>query len=288
MTVNLLTIKDIRRFLVSELENLYDPAEIEPLARIIIDSVSGNAPAWHRYDPGRELEKGEIERITGIAGRLKTGEPYQYVLGETWFCGCRIIVNRCVLIPRPETELMTDMIIRENTGFDGNILDLGTGSGCIAVALAKHLGAARVTAVDNSECALSVAAENAAINNVKVDFHNMDILDASFALPFKAAIIVSNPPYVRHSEKAGMRKNVTDFEPHSALFVDDNDPLVYYRAIAEIARDVLGDSGKIYMEINEAMGTKIEAMMKSLGFSDIKTIKDLNEKDRIIKGIKNG
>jgi release factor glutamine methyltransferase len=288
MTVNLLTIKDIRTYLAAELGKIYDEREIRFLTRLIIRKVIDAGGPYNMNESGRELTAEEARRIAAICERLKTGEPYQYVLGETEFCGYTIRVNPSVLIPRPETEFLADLIIKENFRFAGEIIDFATGSGCIAIALAGLLPGSSVTAIDNSAAALETAAGNAMINEVKVNFILKDILDPGISLPAKAGIFVSNPPYVRNSEKVLMQRNVLDFEPHEALFVDDSDPLVFYMAILDIAGKYLLPGGKIYFEINEIMGTKIVKLLVSYGYQNIEIIKDLNEKDRIIKGEKNG
>jgi release factor glutamine methyltransferase len=288
MTVNLLTIKDIRTYLGAELTKIYDEREIRFLARMIIRTVIDEPDPYRINDSGKLLKAEQASSVISICERLKTGEPYQYVLGDTEFCGYTIRVNPSVLIPRPETEFLADLIIRENFGFEGGIIDFATGSGCIAIALAGFLPGSTVTAIDNSAAALQTAAGNAVLNGVKVDFIQKDILEPGISLPAKAGIFVSNPPYVRNSEKVLMQRNVLDFEPHEALFVDDSDPLVFYRAILDIAGEYLLPAGKIYFEINEIMGTKIVKLLISHGYKKIEIIKDLNQKDRIIKGEKNG
>jgi release factor glutamine methyltransferase len=288
MTVNLLTLKDIWMYLAAELGKNYDEREIGFLTRMIIRAVIDEPGPYLINDSGKELTAEQARKTTAICERLKTGEPYQYVLGETEFCGYTIRVNPSVLIPRPETEFLADLIIRENFGFDGGIIDFAAGSGCIAIALAACLPGSTVTAIDNSAAALATAADNAVLNGVKVDFLQKDILEPGMSLPVKAGIFVSNPPYVRNSEKVLMQRNVLDFEPHEALFVDDSDPLVFYRAILNIAGNYLLPGGKLYFEINEAMGTKIVELLLSTGYNNIDIIKDLNQKDRIIKGEKNG
>jgi release factor glutamine methyltransferase len=197
-------------------------------------------------------------------------------------------VTPAVLIPRPETEELVDLIIKENGGFSGRIIDFGTGSGCIAIALASHFKEASVTATDISEDALEIARHNAHLNGVSVDLLRSDIFKPSNELPLKADIIVSNPPYVRKSEKKLMHRNVLDFEPHQALFVSDDDPLAFYRAILVISRNLLTEGGKTYFEINEAMGEKMKELFDDFSYSGTEIIKDLNGKDRFIKGVVNG
>jgi release factor glutamine methyltransferase len=175
-------------------------------------------------------------------------------------------------------------VIRENKGITGKIIDIGTGSGCIAIALSKNLPGFEIIGTDNSKGALRMAKKNAMINKVKVHFFRDDILnpDAEYIPP--ATIIVSNPPYVRESEKKTMHRNVVDFEPPGALFVPDNDPLIFYRSILEKSNSLLSPDGKVYFEINEAMGHELANLMKAKGYTDVVIIKDLNGKERIIKG----
>jgi release factor glutamine methyltransferase len=208
-------------------------------------------------------------------------------LGETEFYSCKIFVNKHVLIPRSETEELVDLILKENTGYKGSIIDFGTGTGCIAIALAHNLPYAKVQATDISKDALSLAFKNAGINHVKIDLIQSDIFGPVNPLLSEAGIIVSNPPYIRHSEKLLMRNNVLDFEPHDALFVPDNDPLIFYRAILESSQKLLPGRGKVYFEINEAMGEEMVRLCESFGLSDIQIVKDINGKARIVKGVNN-
>ncbi|HAX92732.1 MAG TPA: peptide chain release factor N(5)-glutamine methyltransferase, partial [Bacteroidales bacterium] len=226
------------------------------------------------------------KRVMSYCRRLTTGEPVQYVLGETGFYNCRIRLNKNVLIPRPETEELADIVIKENRGTEARIIDFGTGSGCLAIALSVNLSSVKVTAIDISKGALKLAARNAAINNADVDFMHADILSESLpGLPM-AGIFISNPPYVRESEKKLMRSNVLDFEPGKSLFVPDNDPLRFYRAILNISVEKLNRGGLIYFEINEAMGDSMHDLLEKFGFSEIRIIKDINGKDRFAAGRK--
>jgi release factor glutamine methyltransferase len=182
---------------------------------------------------------------------------------------------------------MVDLIIRENPGFRGNIVDIGTGSGCIAVSLAANLQGTSVTGIDISEEAIEIARGNALLNNVAVKFIRSDLFRHDLS-PDSADIIVSNPPYVRDSERQFMSKSVIDFEPHTALFVPDDDPLVFYRGVLDMAGTILVRGGRLYFEINEAMGESMAKLLQSSGYHDIKIIKDINNRDRILKAIKNG
>jgi release factor glutamine methyltransferase len=287
MGVNIQTIKDIRNHLLKELEEIYPEQEIKAITSIIIKNIIGITGLHQLYITEKPVTIDQAERIIGICKELKTKKPIQYILGETIFYDCIIRVNNSTLIPRPETEELVALIIKENRGFQGRIVDFGTGSGCIAIALAVNLPAT-VTGIDLSEDALRIARENALLNNVVVSFLKSDIFNFDFEVFSKADIIVSNPPYVRTSEKKFMDRNVIDFEPHQALFVSDSDPLLYYRAILKLAEKILNRGGKVYFEFNEVMGNPMVQLLDSLGYSGIEIVKDLNSKDRIIKGTKDG
>lgn len=285
MSIKIQTLGDIRKFFSGELSPIYPSAEIDSIFNIIIRTLFNKGRLHHSLEPGMIISAESSERVSDIILQLKTGRPIQYILGETIFYNCKITVNENVLIPRQETEELVDLIIKENTGFKGRIIDFGTGSGCIPVALGKHMTNAAFTALDISEKAIETAKINAARNNVEIDFLHADILNPDFNMLQQAQIIVSNPPYVRESEKIHMHINILGFEPHSALFVTDDDPLIFYREILRLSSRILEPSGKIYFEINEAMGNSLSGMMKSFGFNDVCILKDLNNKERIIKGV---
>jgi release factor glutamine methyltransferase len=288
MGVNIQTIKDIRVYLSGELNSLYPEEEISSIAGIIIRTVTGLSRLHQIYDQGQAITEGQAEKIIEYSAELLTGKPLQYVIGETIFYDCKIKVNSSTLIPRPETEELADLIIKENRNFKGTILDIGTGSGCIAIALSKNISGAEVMGTDISEEALNTANENASLNMVRVKFVENDILNPGSLLKFKAGIIVSNPPYVKESERTLMKQNVLDFEPHTALFVPDDDPLLFYRAIKKSASGILIPGGSIYLEINEALGKEMLSLFQSQGYSEVKLIRDINGKDRILKATKNG
>jgi|WetSurMetagenome_2_1015567.scaffolds.fasta_scaffold00448_23 release factor glutamine methyltransferase len=284
MGVNIQTIKDIRFYLAKELSDIYQEPEISALSNIIIKTALGISKLHQVYSIQSGVTSEQSDRIINICKELKTGKPIQYILGVTSFYDCIIDVNSSTLIPRPETEELVDLIIRENYRYRGNIIDFGTGSGCIAIALAKNIPGALVTGIDISEDALRTAQKNAIMNNVNVSFKKGDILNIDYEIVNKYGVIVSNPPYVRNSEKKYMSRNVLDFEPHSALFVTDEDPLIYYKALIKLAGKILEPGGKVYFEINEAMGILIVQLLESYGYSEIVTVKDINGKERIIKG----
>ena len=289
MSLHLRTIKDIRTLIAKELTPVYPAREISSLTNIIIKTCLTADRLHHLTEPDLEVSPVIIKKILSIIKELKAGKPVQYVLGETVFYNCRIKLNKKTFIPRQETEELVDLVIEENRGFKGKILDIGTGSGCIAIAIAKNIPDSEVTAVDNSEEALEAGRLNARLNNVKLDFLNVDILNPQNdnLLPL-CKIIISNPPYVLESEKEYMHRNVLDFEPSNALFVPDDDPLIYYRKILELLGTILEPSGKIYFEINELMGESMKNIMINASCSNPVITKDINGKDRIIKGIYDG
>jgi release factor glutamine methyltransferase len=288
MGVKIQTIKDIRFYLSRELLVIYKETEIRLIADILIKTITGITKLHDLYNDTYLITSAEADRITDYTEELKTGKPIQYVVGETLFYNCKIKLNSSTLIPRPETEELVDFIIRENKGYRGNIIDFGTGSGCIAIALAANLPSSDVTGIDISGEAIRIAQENAVLNNVKVSFIKDDIFDLHLKSVAKSGIIVSNPPYVRNSEKVLMSKNVLEFEPHQALFVTDSNPLIYYEAIIRLAEEFLLPAGLLYFEINEMMGSSLVTLLELFGYSDIEVISDINDKERIIKGRKNG
>jgi release factor glutamine methyltransferase len=289
MNVKIQTIKNIRLLLARELKPVYPPEEVNSLTNIILKTCLNTDWLHHLTEPDRLVEENVVKRIISITGELKTGKPIQYILGETEFYNCRLKLNNNTLIPRQETEELVDLIIRENHGYKGNILDIGTGSGCIAIALARNIPGSEITAIDNSLEALKIAEQNAMLNNVSIEFRNIDIMDTGQNhMLADFGIIVSNPPYVLESEKVHMHSNILDFEPSDALFVPDDDPLVYYRKILELSDILLKPGGRIYFEINESMGSTLRNIMSEAAFSDLAIIMDINGKDRIIKGRYNG
>lgn len=288
MGVNIQTIKDIRIYLSQELDGIYQEPELTALTNIIIKTILGVTKLHQVYLSDQSVTCTQTERCIKICEELKSGKPIQYILGETIFYDCRIRVTEATLIPRPETEELVHYLLKQNDGFKGNIIDFGTGSGCIAIALARNLPGSSIFGIDLAEDVLAVARENALINNADVSFLKRDILNFDNSLIPKAGIIVSNPPYVRDSEKKAMNRNVLDFEPHQALFVSDDDPLVFYRSILDIAEKILLPGGVVWFEINEALGIQMNELLISSGYTNIEEFKDINGRDRIRKGIKNG
>ncbi len=286
MGINIHTIKDIRSFLSAELDETYRETEKNSLINIIIKSVTGISKAHQLYDPSRLISESQARHIVFICRELKTGKPVQYILKETEFYGLNIRLNNETLIPRPETEELVNLIINENRDFHGKITDFGTGSGCIALALAANIPGACVTGIDISRKAIDQAKENADLNGIKANFITVDIFNPDVKLLGQTGILVSNPPYVKESERIYMDRNVLDFEPHMALFVPDSDPLIFYRSIVKTAGSILVPNGKIYFEINEAMGSQMKSLLESADYTEVSVVKDINNKDRIIKGKK--
>ena len=236
-------------------------------------------------EPGLRLSESEMLTFHFAVKDLLKNKPLQYIIGETEFCDLKFKVNESTLIPRPETsELVTKIVNGQQTTDNRqiSILDIGTGSGCIAISLAKHIAGSKVYALDISEKALEVAKGNAISNNVDITFIHDDILSLRNNIYTKFDIIVSNPPYVRELEKAEMRDNVLNWEPHTALFVSDNDPLIFYRTILEFAKTHLNENGEVWFEINEYLGKEMTELCKAMGFSDVEIHKDFRGKERVI------
>ncbi len=276
--------RDVRKYYASLLSQLYDDREALCIIELLLEKYFGMSRIDIALNDGLRLNESELLKINSSVKELLTGKPIQYLLGETEFCGLRFIVDENVLIPRPETAEIVERIIDNSVGGE-KILDLGTGSGCIAVTLAKKIQDAAVTAIDISEGALSIARRNAEYSNVKVDFRHDDILNLHLGEDEQFDIIVSNPPYVCESEKQQMHKNVKDFEPSEALFVHDDDPLIFYRAIFETAKGHLRKNGVIYLEINEKFGAEMRNLALGSRFAEIKVLKDFREKERFLTAV---
>ena len=287
MGIKIRTIKEIRSYLSDQLQGIHPGPEIKALTNIIIETLTGSERLHHLALPEQIITEIQSDKVIEITNELKKGKPLQYILGRTTFYGCEIKLNSDTLIPRPETEELVDLIVRENKGSQAKIIDACTGSGCIAIALAVNLPGSSVWGFDISEGAIGIANENSHLNKVKCTFFSADIFEFDYNLTGKIDILVSNPPYVRDLEKKFMHKNVISFEPHKALFVPDSDPLIFYRAILEIGRKFLERGGKLYLEINEAFGKEMVALLESYNYTGIAVVKDINYKDRIVEGIKN-
>ena len=283
-------VRDCRRHYAGELEKIYGSDEANALIMILLEHYFDIDKVKIAMNPELRLSESEMLTLHFAVKELLKNKPIQYVLGETEFCGMRFFVDENVLIPRPETEEVVNMIAHSvetmcTSSLLHSILDIGTGSGCIAISLAKLLKDSVVTAVDVSEKALNVAKKNAAENDVDVRFVLDDILNPKNPelIDNQYDIIVSNPPYVCESEKSEMRANVLDYEPSTALFVSDNDPLIFYRKILEFAQNALKPDGEIWFEINERFGKEMKNLCLEKGFKNIEIIKDFREKERILR-----
>lgn len=275
--------------LVSRLAGVYPPGEARAVARVLLEDAFGITLADVYAGKVREFSPHELERLHSMADRLEKGEPVQYVAGTAQFGGLTFEVSPGVLIPRPETLELVEWAAGDFSARTGEknrhmrVLDIGTGSGCIAVTMAVRLAGTQVTAVDISEKALGVARRNAARNGVQVEFAVCDILSPGADIAGNFDVIMSNPPYVCRSERAGMHRNVLDYEPHEALFVDDTDPLVFYRAIARFAAEHLAPGGAVYVEINRRFGRETADVFSAAGFASVELRNDSADNPRMIK-----
>ena len=277
-------LKEAIEQLRSGLAGVAEPQEVQAMIRIICEDIFNYDQVDVALRQESELPDFAQERVTEIIARLRRHEPLQYIVGSARFHGHRFKVTPAVLIPRPETEQLIDMIIDENSASDLRVLDMGTGSGCIAISLARALRFAQVDALDVSRDALAVARENAAALKVKVRFFESDMLSPQ--PPARYDIIVSNPPYVCWSERESMERNVLDYEPGQALFVPDNDPLLFYKAIAAYAAASLEQGGRLYLEINQRFGNEIKRLLEDHGFDEVRIIEDSYGKTRFAAAVK--
>ncbi|MGZ9734083.1 peptide chain release factor N(5)-glutamine methyltransferase [Flavobacterium sp. GNP002] len=283
-------IKEYRTQFIQELTPIYDAGEAESFFYLILEEKNQLKRIDLALHPDLVFSEEEIVVWNSILEQLKLEIPVQYLLGKTSFYGLDFEVNENVLIPRPETEELVEWILEsqksnpETSGEslkDLKILDIGTGSGCIAVSLAKNLPNATVFAIDVSEKALATAKTNAENNSVNVTFINQNILETQ-DLEQQFDIIVSNPPYVRNLEKEEIKKNVLDNEPHLALFVEDDDALIFYKKIAELAQKNLSENGQLYFEINQYLGKEMVDLLEKMNFKNIELRKDIYGNDRML------
>jgi release factor glutamine methyltransferase len=271
------------RDLITELTELYPESEIRNFSKLIFENLCGYSKTEWFTHQNTTLTEEIKSRFLQIASQLKSGKPLQYILGQAWFMDMPFKVSPSVLIPRPETEELVEWILSENQNSNPSILDIGTGSGCIAISLKKVLPQATVQGWDVSSDALQTAQDNSIDLNCNVNFKQVNILTFNAEETDMFDIIVSNPPYVRELEKSAMHLNVLDHEPHLALFVPDNDALIFYRTIAGLATKMLKKGGCLYFEINENLSTEMTQMLTQQGFTNIELRKDLNGKDRMMK-----
>lgn len=305
------TVGEARFWLKEKLKNFYAEEELPDILFLTLNFITGLSQTQLHAFPEKELNDDQIPMLLLLAKKLQTGMPVQYALGETEFFGLRFEVNPFVLIPRPETEELVSWILEEKGGkvkgerwrgegqkgessevrgereMAERILDIGTGSGCISVAIKKNWLEAEVSGLDISTEALKTAQKNALSNEVEVIFFQQDILNfypVKEALPY--SIIVSNPPYITPNEQKLMHNNVLDFEPYQALFVPENDPLLFYRTIARHASFMLQKNGLLFFEINEKYGKQTLGLLQQNGFVELELRKDFRGKDRMVRGLK--
>lgn len=281
-------LKDFRLFFKNELIDVYPNNEIDSFFFLLIDEYLGLQRIDTVLKPDFKIDEQELSILKNALKRLKKEEPIQYIIGKTEFYGYPFLVDENTLIPRPETEELVEWVLQEVESWKLDnrkaisILDIGTGTGCIPISLAKKLPEINISAIDVSKNALKVANKNARLNKVNVNFIELDILNTK-NLPQQYDIIISNPPYVRELEKAEIKNNVLQNEPHLALFVSDENPLVFYNKIADLAKDYLSKNGLLFFEINEYLGKETVEMLKYKGFNNIELRKDLFKNDRMIK-----
>ncbi len=300
-------IADVVRFFRDELQGQYDKSELETFIAYCFEEFLGIKRNEIVLKGNDTMSESELLKFNFAIKDLKNNRPIQHILGKADFYGLKFYVNEHVLIPRPETEELVHLVIQENVEGGSQkeekkakdaelktndsrliaILDIGTGSGCIPIVLKKKIPSAKVYTLDISEKVLAIAKRNAKLNEVDIEFAQHDILSEKqlpVSFPPKFDIIVSNPPYVRNLEKENIDRNVLDHEPHLALFVSDEDPLIFYKTIADLALNNLKKEGKIYFEINEYLGEETKEILVNKGFKNVQLLKDINGKNRILRG----
>ena len=274
-------IKLFKEKFIQTLLPVYDAMEAESFFYLALEQWQQLKRIDLALQPELEFTEAQLLQWEQLQLDLLRQQPIQYLLGQTEFCGLKFEVAASTLIPRPETEELVALIVKDHPQFAGRILDIGTGSGCIAISLAHQLPNAQVAAIDVSHEALAIATKNAIHNNVKVEFMLQDILQTN-GLGASYDIIVSNPPYVRELEKKEIQPNVLEYEPHLALFVSDDDPLLFYRKIAQLAQKSLLPNGKLYFEINQYLGKETVELLSDMNFTAIQLLKDFYGNDRMV------
>jgi release factor glutamine methyltransferase len=278
----------VHREISIRLEKKFGADEGETLSKFLLEHFFEITHIALYRNTESDFAEGEMLELDMAIGRLLDDEPIQHILGKSFFYEHYFEVGPDALIPRPETEELVDLIIKDHSqSADLHIMDIGTGTGCIAISLALAMNSSHVVGLDKSTAALSIAKKNALILNATVDFREVDILNPDLELPNNLDIIVSNPPYIKESEAATMDRNVLAFEPHEALFVADNNALIFYKKISELAFQSLKIGGKLYFEINEHLGQETLAVVLNAGFENAVLIKDMQGKDRMISAQKN-
>ncbi len=284
--MNYRTLEELIREIKNSLSGLYPDHEIGQFSNMIVEHLLNYSKIDIQLKRNEFIAEHFFQQALEIIDQLKEFRPIQYIFGKAHFYGFELMVDERVLIPRQETEELVQWIVDDYSGIPVKIMDVGTGSGCIAITLAKVLPKSNLHALDISSGALELAGENATFNSADVAFFEADIFDPDykqFAPEYN--VVVSNPPYVRESEKGAMGRNVTGYEPQIALFVEDSFPLLFYHAVARFGRQVLSKNGILYCEINEAYGHEVQNLLNVYGYYDIELRKDINGKDRMVKAI---
>lgn len=290
---------EAERLIRDQLTGIYEEDEATNIANLSIEFISGLTKTERLFEKESILSVEQVNQMHNLIERLRSHEPIHYIMNKAWFYGLELYVNKHVLIPRPETEELVDWVVkdvkasgkdvfeRKSTEADETtklkILDIGTGSGCIALSLKKTMPLAEVWGCDNSDDALLIARRNGSTSDIRVDFQGLDFLDEAQQRQLPTVdIIVSNPPYVPAADKENMQPNVLNYEPHNALFVPDNDALVFYRSIAAFAKKRLYPNGKIYLEIHEDLGNDVKVLFEKEGYK-IELKNDMQGKERMVK-----
>jgi len=283
-----MTLKEFRQFFSQELSASYPKTEIDAFFFILMEEKLHLKRIMVVLQQDFIIPSNALLFLRNALSRLKKEEPIQYILGKTEFYGLPFLVNKHTLIPRPETEELVEWVLSETLAFQSSnlsklsILDIGTGTGCISISLAKNLKNVKISAIDISPEAIEIAKQNSTLNGVNVDFLETDILKTT-SLTKKFDLIISNPPYVRELEKVEIQNNVLQNEPHLALFVADENPLIFYEKIADLARNYLTENGLLFFEINQYLGEETTALLKEKGFKNIELKKDVFGNDRMIR-----
>lgn len=283
-----MTIQAAFAYILEAIRPMYEPREAANIAHLVMEHITGLGKLDRIIHKDGDLTPAQETQHQQAVADLLNHRPVQHITGKSWFYGMELMVNDQVLIPRPETEELVEWVLLDHPAQPAlRLLDVGTGSGCIPIALKKQWPSADIWAIDVSPTAISIAEKNAFTQHTPVRFLQQDVLapDAQQVLP-SFNIIVSNPPYIRDLERTEMQKHVYDYEPNIALFVPDNDALLFYRRIAQLAKDKLEAGGKLYFEINEALGKEVMALLEKTGFTDVQLKQDMFGKDRMVKGTK--
>ena len=282
-----MTIAETRQKIFQTLSGSYDENEIRNFSDLLFFHLLKYSKIELRMKGNEVISQQDEKTLDEMLNRLASFEPIQYILGETFFFDLRFQVSPHVLIPRPETEELVDWVLKDYAGKKVKVLDIGTGSGCIAVSLAKNLPLAKISGCDVDEKAIELSISNAGLNATKVSFFLFDVLNPAPNPDNKYDLLVSNPPYIRESEKPLMRANVLNYEPHKALFVPDDDPMLFYRAIADLGHKVLHPEGAIYCEINEKFPGETLRIFYDRHYRNAEMRPDINGKPRMIKAVIN-